>query len=254
MIASSSKSALQSLLHQGRCVRIAAPARTLFSLPDITKLAGLSPALKASTGIETDGDEQRFHARKILPYSQSQLYSLVSDVPSYSSFIPFCHSSTVLAPVPPGTSSKQRRIPTDWKPNDEPFEVDAELRVGFGGLEERYISRVIGKPFESVTATASEQTPLFNSLVTTWSFSPASSLSPHASNSLPKARSPSQLPNATASRSTDRGPTLLTIDLAFSFANPLHRIASQAVLPRVADKMVEAFEKRCLEVWGKGKE
>jgi coenzyme Q-binding protein COQ10 len=43
----------------------------------------------------------------------------------------------------------------------------------------------------------------------------------------------------------------LTIDLAFSFANPLHRIASQAVLPKVADKMVEAFEKRCLKVYGR---
>ena len=31
--------------------------------------------------------------------------------------------------------------------------MDAELRVGFGGLEERYISRVIGKPFESVTVS-----------------------------------------------------------------------------------------------------
>lgn len=43
----------------------------------------------------------------------------------------------------------------------------------------------------------------------------------------------------------------MTIDLAFSFANPLHRIASQAVLPKVADKMVEAFEKRCLKVYGR---
>jgi coenzyme Q-binding protein COQ10 len=43
---------------------------------------------------------------------------------------------------------------------------------------------------------------------------------------------------------------MLTIDLAFEFANPLHRIASQAVLPKVADKMVEAFETRAREVYG----
>jgi hypothetical protein len=27
------------------------------------------------------------------------------------------------------------------------------LKVGFGGLEERYISRVVGRPFESVTVS-----------------------------------------------------------------------------------------------------
>lgn len=51
-----------------------------------------------------------------------------------------------------------------------------------------------------------------------------------------------------------QGPSLLTIDLAFSFINPLHRIASQAVLPKVAEKMVEAFEERCLKVWGQAKQ
>jgi len=56
--------------------------------------------------------------------------------------------------------------------------------VGFGGLEEVYTSRVVGKPFESVTvcshliflerggqltkqATAGKQSPLFKSLKTT---------------------------------------------------------------------------------------
>lgn len=45
---------------------------------------------------------------------------------------------------------------------------------------------------------------------------------------------------------------MLTIDLSFSFANPLHRMASQAFLPKVQDLMVEAFEKRCMQVYGKG--
>jgi hypothetical protein len=45
--------------------------RSFFSLPDIHKLAGLiSPSSEEGTdkkAIETDGDVQRFHARKILP-------------------------------------------------------------------------------------------------------------------------------------------------------------------------------------------
>jgi coenzyme Q-binding protein COQ10 len=39
----------------------------------------------------------------------------------------------------------------DWSPDDQPFDLEAELMVGFGGLEEVYTSRVVGKPFESVT-------------------------------------------------------------------------------------------------------
>lgn len=60
--------------------------------------------------------------------------------------------------------------------------------VGFGGLEEVYTSRVVGKPFESVTvssgisltskgtseltgqATAAKQSPLFKSLKTTCTY------------------------------------------------------------------------------------
>lgn len=146
-------------------------------------------------------------------------------MPAYAGYIPFCTSSTVLGP--------DGRPALTWKPGREPFTVEAELAVGFGGLEERYISRVVGTPFEQVSATASKQTPLFKSLVTTWSFKPASPPPPGAP-------------------SGSTGPTLLTIDLTFSFSNPLHRIASQAVLPKVADKMVEAFETRAHEVWGGG--
>jgi coenzyme Q-binding protein COQ10 len=86
----------------------------------------------------------------------------------------------------------------------------------------------------------------------TGSFSPASPLSPHASASLPPSEDTPRQPNLVDEASPKEGPTLLTIDLAFSFANPLHRIASQAVLPKVADKMVEAFEQRCVEVYGRG--
>lgn len=43
-----------------------APQRTFFSLPDISKLAGLAPAPPRGA-VQVDGEEQRFHAKKILP-------------------------------------------------------------------------------------------------------------------------------------------------------------------------------------------
>lgn len=73
-------------------------------------------------------------------------------MPSYSSFIPFCTSSRVLDGI--GKDDKKRGT-RDWKPDDQPFDLDAELTVGFGGLEERYTSRVMGRPFESVTVSVS---------------------------------------------------------------------------------------------------
>lgn len=89
-------------------------------------------------------------------------------------------------------------------------------------------------------------------------FSPASPLSPHATNPTTSttARKTDLTPGQTETIEADpkAGPTLLTFDLAFAFVNPLHRIASQTVLPKVADKMVEAFEKRCVDVFGVGRE
>jgi coenzyme Q-binding protein COQ10 len=92
----------------------------------------------------------------------------VADIPSYSSFIPFCATSAVLLP---GSASapQTRSVDTAWEPpgsGHEPFEVDAELKVGFGGFDEAYVSRVKGTPFESVSATAREAA-LFKSLSTT---------------------------------------------------------------------------------------
>ena len=78
--------------------------------------------------------------------------------------------------------------------------------------------------------------------------SPSSTPIDSSSSSLTTAASP----KPTKPVEHNDSPTLLTIDLSFSFANPLHRIASQAFLPKVSDLMVEAFEKRCVQVYGKG--
>lgn len=50
------------------------------------------------------------------------------------------------------------------------------------------------------------------------------------------------------------GPTLVTLDLAFAFVNPLHAAASAAFSGQVSKQMVKAFEERCLAVYGPGKQ
>ncbi|CAE6435655.1 unnamed protein product [Rhizoctonia solani] len=204
------------------------PQRTLFSFPNFPL-----PGAENST----DDSGTQFHTRKILPYTQRQLYNLVADVNSYHFFLPFCTNSKVLTLPPPG----------GFNPN-EPYEVEAELEVGFMGMNESYVSLVRCRPWEMVQAVATSSTPLFKRLETTWRFQPASASSPHPTN----AASPPSLTNSESG--LNKGPTLLSIDLDYQFINPLHAVVSKAAFERVSGMMVQAFERRCLEVYGKGKE
>ncbi|KAF8605532.1 hypothetical protein BDV93DRAFT_438760 [Ceratobasidium sp. AG-I] len=203
------------------------PRRTLFSLPNFPLPGAPAP-------------ETTFHTRKILPYTQRQLYNLVADVNSYHNFLPFCTGSRVLTPVPAGGFDV-----------NEPYDVEAELSVGFMGMTEAYTSMVSFRPYEQVQAIASASTPLFKKLETTWRFQPASASSPHPSNSAPPPP-PTSGEKDPAGENVDAGPTLLSIDLNYEFANPLHAAVSSAAFSRVSDMMVQAFERRCLEVYGKG--
>lgn len=47
-------------------------------------------------------------------------------------------------------------------------------------------------------------------------------------------------------------PTLVSIDLAYEFANPLYAAAASAAFQKVSGKIMGAFEKRVAEVYGKG--
>ncbi|KAH9967088.1 cyclase/dehydrase [Lactifluus volemus] len=153
------------------------------------------------------------------------LYDVVSDVGSYATFVPFCTHSR----------------------------MEAELTVNFLAFTECYRSRVTCVPSESVLAIAVSSTPLFKTLETKWHFQAASPQSPHLSSA------PSTLPPpAPASASTsvmdssDAGPTFLSLDLSYAFANPVHAAVSGTFFGKVSAMMVRAFEERCIEVYGPG--
>ncbi|KAL5507785.1 hypothetical protein ACEPAH_5403 [Sanghuangporus vaninii] len=221
--------------------------RTVFQIP---QLASLFP----SSGLGAKGREQRYSKRKILPYSQKQLYRVIADVDNYQHFLPYCTESKVLT---------KWRVEAD--PDQRVVKQEARLTVGFLAFKESYVSEVTCRPYHSVEAVASSGTPLFRKLVTTWRFQPADPSSPHPEKTgVPKDKTSSSTsqPLETAAHanlatpdhpsSSSNGPTLLSIDLVFAFANPVYAAASAAFFKDVSSMMVEAFEKRCMEVYGPG--
>ncbi|ETW83605.1 lipid transport protein [Heterobasidion irregulare TC 32-1] len=206
--------------------------RTFITLPDFSSLSPFSNSVP---------EAQTYHERKILPYVRSELYRVVADVSSYHKFIPFCTSSRILE----SSSPLQAHLTARDKP--DVLEMDGELTVAFLALKESYVSKVTCKPYESVQAVALSSTPLFKNLTTTWRFQPASPQSPHMSMDGPTAQTQK------ISAGDEAGPTLLTLDLSYAFANPLHAAVSSAFFGQVSKLMVEAFEKRCLAVYGLGR-
>ena len=99
-------------------------------------------------------------------------------------------------------------------------------------------------------AVAASSTPLFKMLETTWRFQPATSTS-RARMALDGAPT-SQAALPASAGADDTGPTLLSLDLAFEFANPMHAAVSGAFFGKVSALMVKAFEERCVKVYGPG--
>ncbi|KIJ70014.1 hypothetical protein HYDPIDRAFT_77093 [Hydnomerulius pinastri MD-312] len=205
-------------------------SRTFFTLPNLSSLSPFP---------DTNEPETRtYHERKIFPYRRSDLYQIVADVGSYPSFVPYCTGSRILQ---------------NKRGQGGATVMDAELTVGFLAFQESYVSKVTCRPHESVEAVASSSTPLFKTLTTVWRFQPASSNSPHLSMAIPRHSSEQNSTGIASRTSSDTdGPTLVTLDLAFAFANPVHAIASATFFGQVSKLMVKAFEERCVAVYGPG--
>jgi coenzyme Q-binding protein COQ10 len=135
--------------------------------------------------------------RRLVRFSSEQLYQIVSHVESYHKFVPWCIGSSIL-----------RSTPTN---------LEAELVVGYGMFNEKYISDVELIRPSSVIAT-SKQTNLLEYLRTKWSFSPCSSNPLHC---------------------------WVTFEIDFKFKSALYNQVSDMFLQDVINSMVSAFEGRC---------
>ncbi|KAI4192314.1 MAG: hypothetical protein LQ346_004359 [Caloplaca aetnensis] len=199
---------------------------------------------------------QTLTASRILPYPSSDLYNIITDIPSYPSFIPYCSSSRITS-----TSSPDPKHKKQWPRT-------AELQVGWSGFSESFKSKIYCLPYHTLEAcagsakpsipksqlphypdddsgptTENQDAPLFTSLLTRWKLHefPFKPLPPNAKP---------QDGDAEANPAHPR--TEITLLIEAQFTSAVYSALSQAAAPKVAGMMIEAFEKRAQEVLGKG--
>ncbi|KAG5413290.1 hypothetical protein IGI04_000857 [Brassica rapa subsp. trilocularis] len=110
--------------------------------------------LGCGDGEEGGGGElsKIYEERRVLGYSQEQLFNVVLAVDLYHGFVPWCQRSEVLKQYPDGS-------------------FDAELEIGFKFLVESYISHVEFERPKWIKTTARD-TGLFDHLINLWQFKP----------------------------------------------------------------------------------
>ena len=202
---------------------------------------------------------QTLNASRILPYHAKDIFNIIADVGAYKHFIPYLQSSTVLT-----TSSQDPVHQRQWPHT-------AELRIGYSGYEENFNSNVYCVPYKTLEAVSGDAEPtiarsvlshylsddpdeplrqnragegsIFSSLLTRWTF-----------HEYPFKPSPPDGPpqEGNANKRTSSPRTDVNLHIEVTFANPVYAALSQAVAPKVAGMIVEAFEKRAKEVLGEG--
>ncbi|KFX87608.1 hypothetical protein O988_09347 [Pseudogymnoascus sp. VKM F-3808] len=167
---------------------------------------------------------------RILPYESSSIYTLIADVDRYSSFIPYCQESRVTRWSKPDTKGKR------WP-------EQADLKVGWGGLEETFTSKLNCVPDTIVEALGGDAVPAASKQQ---SLGRLSRESPAIPNNIFKRLSTRWTVKPLPGRSAPNGRDLTEVNLAieFQFSNPLYGSLSKAVAPKLAEVMIEAFEKR----------
>ncbi|ESZ93664.1 hypothetical protein SBOR_5969 [Sclerotinia borealis F-4128] len=213
----------------------------LRTLRPTTALRSFGPSSQR-TFMNLPGTEpQTLTEKRILPYSSASLYSLIADVDNYSTFVPYCSSSRVTKWSAPDSNGKK------WP-------AEANLTVGWAGVEETFTSKLLCVPGsivealggDAVTSIPESKLPhhsatfhspaaangIFQSLNTRWTLNPF------------HYQPPTGQPQTDKTELEAREQTEVLLSIEFQFANPLYTALSKAVAPQVAPKMIEAFELR----------
>ncbi|XP_022917915.1 coenzyme Q-binding protein COQ10 homolog A, mitochondrial isoform X2 [Onthophagus taurus] len=105
-------------------------------------------------------EHKKHHGRKLVGFSMEQMFTVVSDVANYKSFVPFCKGSTIICE------------------SDE--NLKAVLHIGFPPIFESYVSDVtLSKP--NMVRAVCKDGRLFDYLETYWKFSEGIESNPQSS-------------------------------------------------------------------------
>ncbi|PYI14116.1 hypothetical protein BO86DRAFT_385757 [Aspergillus japonicus CBS 114.51] len=193
-----------------------------------------------SNGSDNDSSSRtrRLTATRTLPYSPAPLFEVISDVQSYSSFLPFLTASTVTHRDP------ATRYPTR-----------AFLTVGYGPLSETFTSKVDCDP-QRLTVTAQSGARFGVAKKDGQDVSSGGSGSgfgfPGAEEGIFEYLSTKwELADVTAEIGGGKSMTRVHLEIGFEFKNQWHATMMSAVEGQMAGVMIEAFEKRMGEVVGR---
>jgi coenzyme Q-binding protein COQ10 len=189
-------------------------------------------------------EKQTLTASRTLQYPAKVIYDTISDVSSYSSFIPYCQSSVVTKTSKPAEDGKS-------------YPEEAKLTIGFNNdVSEEFWSRVYCQPERVVEAVSGlTNTALSSEAISHHNARPSPDQDPtrnesvltHLSTTWTLRPFPYKPPPPSAGQKTD-GPGIETTDvnlvIEYQFANPVYGALSAAAAPKVAEKMIEAFENR----------
>jgi len=176
---------------------------------------------------------QRISASRTLSHPSQEIYDIIAAVPAYSSFLPCCLSSTITKWSKPDAIQGRR-----WPEH-------ALLEIGWGDLREKFSSNIYCVPGRIVEATGGS----------TMTRIPREDIAHHdlsAEHDSPGDGVLSHLLSRWTVESLASKRTKVDLDLEFQFTNLIYAAMSSAVAGRVADIMIEAFEKRVEEELARG--
>jgi coenzyme Q-binding protein COQ10 len=172
-------------------------------------------------------------AVRTLPYPSAPVYSIIADVPNYSSFLPYCQRSEI----------------TKWSAPDKEYgrrwPSEGLLTSGFGGMTESFVSRVYCVPGRYVESVGGDTNTSLK----------AEMIAHHLEGSEKQdGRQEGENGLLTHLRSKwtieamQEEQTQVSLAVEFAFSNPMYAALSGGVAPKVAEFMVKAFEKRVQEI------
>ena len=196
-------------------------SRSFFSLPNSIPSSSSPPSSSSSSS----SSSKRHYERRLLKYTNEQLFDVVSNINEYSIFVPWCKESKIISDTTTTSitnNNNDDKINNNNNNNNNNRTILADLVVGFGLFNERYSSNVLLQYPYKITAT-STQTSLLEYLKTEWTFTKAD----------------------------DPKSCWVIFQIDFKFKSPLYNHVSDLFMKEVVNNMVHAFETRCEKIYKK---